>query len=52
MERSNGNDSDVTARSHDKPFYVVRVACQNYCVLAKGYCDHNGINDVRSSALT
>ena len=48
---SDGDDSDFTAGSSDKSSHVVRVACENHRILAKGYCHHNGVNDIRSSAL-
>ena len=48
---SDGDDSHLTARSSDQSFYVIRVACENHRFVAKGYCHHNGVNDIRSSTL-
>jgi hypothetical protein len=48
---SDGDDSDLTAGSSDKSFYVIRVACENHRFQAKGHCHHNGVNDIRCSAL-
>jgi len=44
-------DSHLTARSSDESSYVVRVACEYHRFPAKSYCHHNGVNDIRSSAL-
>jgi hypothetical protein len=48
LDRDNSN---LAARSADKPFYVVRVARENHRVLAKGYGHHNGVKHICSSGL-
>ena len=48
---SDRNDSDIAARNPDKAFYVLRVACENYRFLAKGYRHHDGVNDICGSGL-
>ena len=39
---SNSGDYDFAPRRPDKPFYVVRIACENHCVAAKSCRHHNG----------
>jgi hypothetical protein len=46
---SDSDDSDFTARSSDKPFHIVRVACKDHGLLAEGCRNHDSINDIRSS---
>src|SRR5436309_3114122 len=48
---SEGDYSELTPRSPDKPFYVIRVACENYRFLANGCRHHDGVNDIRSPSL-
>ena len=48
----NANDSHVAARSSDKTFDVVWVACKNHRFVAKRDGHHNGVNYIHSSGLT
>lgn len=41
------HDSHFAAGSPDKPFNVVRVACENRSLLPKGCRRHYGVNDIR-----
>jgi hypothetical protein len=44
---SDPRDRDFAPGRSDEPFYVVRVACENRCFLAKSHGHHNGVDNVR-----
>lgn len=48
---SDRDDSGFAAESSDKPLDVLRIACENYRLMAKGCRHHNGVYHIRSSGF-